>query len=103
MMNPGVQNQHCEPWKSTMACCTGCKVASGAATPSTGENAVPYRVGKNRIHALMGRKHGWPAASRLASTIVQAPQSPSAQPSLVPAQLGCSRRNCNTVVVGLGA
>ena len=24
---PGVQKPHCEPWKSTIACCTGCSVS----------------------------------------------------------------------------
>ena len=29
MTKPGVQKPHCEPWQSTIACCTGCRLPSG--------------------------------------------------------------------------
>ena len=33
MTKPGVQKPHCEPWQSTIACCTGCSVPSAAFSP----------------------------------------------------------------------
>jgi hypothetical protein len=90
--NPGVQKPHWEPWQSTMACCAGCSVPSLAAIPSTVQIARPSNDGKKRMQALIERRCTWPSSVNSASVTVQAPQSPSAQPSLVPVARSSSRR-----------
>ena len=99
--NPGVQKPHCEPWFSTMARWTGCRPPSSPRNPSTVISSLPSIVGKNCMHELMVLS-ATPSPSRptSATTTVQAPQSPSAQPSLVPVRRRSSRRNCSTVRVG---
>ncbi len=37
MTKPGVQKPHCEPWQSTIACCTGCSAAVGGLQVLDGE------------------------------------------------------------------
>ena len=37
---PGVQKPHCEPWQSTIACCTGCSAPSGCAQVFDGEQRL---------------------------------------------------------------
>ena len=49
---PGVQKPHCEPWQSTIACCTGCSEPSGWRRSSTVKSALPSSVGRNWMHAL---------------------------------------------------
>ena len=94
---PGVQNPHCEAWHSTIACCTGCSVPSAACRLSTVNSALPSSVGSGRMHALTARQESASSSRRAgcvaeATTTVHAPQSPSAQPSLVPVRPRCSRR-----------
>src|SRR5512145_301380 len=38
---PGVQKPHCRPWFSLNACCIGCSVPSGFATPSMVRMSAP--------------------------------------------------------------
>ena len=61
--------------------------------------ALPSTDGRSRMHALMGF-HAMPTPARSASTTVQAPQSPSAQPSFVPVRRRSSRRYSSSVVCG---
>jgi hypothetical protein len=112
---PGVQKPHCEAWHSTRACCTGW----GEPPPmrcrsSTVSSALPSSVGRNWMQALTVRSDSsptlvavadgvpiWRACSASSATItVQAPQSPSLQPSLVPVQRASSRSQLSTVRVG---
>ena len=51
------------------------------------------------MQALMGASVTPPCASSSPMTTVQAPQSPSAQPSLVPLQWASSRSHCSSVRV----
>jgi hypothetical protein len=127
---PGVQKPHCEPWQSTMACCTGCRVCTAwcflsaafsvalSSLPaalalnwplrsSTVNSALPCSVGRNWMQALtvcrlspsMVPGASVPVASSPMTT-VQAPQSPSLQPSLVPVQRASSRSQSSTERVG---
>src|ERR1700743_1782756 len=59
----------------------------------------PSMVGKNRMHELTARYSTRPSAPGSPNTTVQAPQSPSAQPSLVPVRRISSRKYSSTVVV----
>ena len=100
MTKPGVQKPHCEPWHATSACCTGC----GCGRSSTVMTARPSSVGRKLRQALTLRIATPPGAvsSRSATSTVQAPQSPSLQPSLVPVQRGraSSRSQSSSVRVG---
>jgi hypothetical protein len=49
MTKPGVQKPHCEPWKSTIACCTGC--SSFVVQVLDGDMGAVERAGK-RMQAL---------------------------------------------------
>ena len=51
-MKPGVQKPHCEPWQSTMACCTGCSVPSFAARCSIVTTWVACNEPMKRMQAL---------------------------------------------------
>ena len=76
---------------------------SAAARSSTVNSALPSSVGRNWMQALTGCAAPGPPprVARLAgSTTVQAPQSPSSQPSLVPVQRASSRSHSSTVRVG---
>jgi hypothetical protein len=83
---------------STIACCAGWSVPSGPARPSTEHGAaVDLR------HIIRQGFTAWncsdPPAGR-PSTMVQAPQSPSAQPSLVPVRRARVRSQSSTVMLG---
>src|SRR6185503_15356383 len=52
------------------------------------------------MHALMLCSSSLPPRAGSPTITVQAPQSPSAQPSLVPVQRASSRNHCSTVRVG---
>ncbi len=100
MTKPGVQKPHCEPWQSTIACCTGCRRAVGGLQILDGEQLAAVE----RRHELDAGIDGAVVEPRrrcgLATTTVQAPQSPSAQPSLVPVRRRASRSQSSTVWVG---
>ena len=64
MTKPGVQKPHCEPWHSTIACCTGCSEPSGWRRSSTVKSALPSSVGRNWMHALTALKSTPPASLR---------------------------------------
>ena len=108
---PGVQKPHCEPWHSTIACCTGCSAPPSPCRSSTVKSALPSSVGRNWMQALALRRRRPPTTSGAAApagassptTTVQAPQSPSLQPSLVPVQRASSRSQSRTVRVGAAA
>ena len=82
MTKPGVQKPHWEPWLATMACWMGCNAPSHFRL-STVNSARPSSMGANRMQALTALNSTFPSRSS-PSTTVQAPQSPSAQPSFVP-------------------
>ena len=50
----GRAEAHCEPWQSTIACCTGCSAPSADFQDSTVNSALPSRVGRNWMQALTG-------------------------------------------------
>jgi hypothetical protein len=112
---PGVQKPHCEPWHSTSACCAGCSASPPMRRrSSTVSSALPSSVGRKRMQALTVRSESSPtrvasadgvptprACPASSATItVQAPQSPSLQPSFVPVQRASSRSQFSTVRVG---
>src|SRR5581483_3781579 len=98
--NPGVQNPHCEAWWSTIARCTGWRLPSEPDRLSTVTSSWPSIVGRKRIQELIARySTRLPSALSSPNTTVHAPQSPSAQPSLVPVRCSTSRRYSSTVVV----
>ena len=89
------------------------EAAVGAALPariafrsSTVNSALPSSVGRNWMQALTVRRRrprtasGSPGAASSPMTVVQAPQSPSSQPSLVPVQRASSRSHSSTLRVG---
>ena len=100
-MKPGVQKPHCDPWHATSARCAGCSAPVADFNASTVNTALPATDGSRRMHALTGF-HASPgrSAAGSASTTVHAPQSPSAQPSLVPVSRRAPRRNSSSVVCG---
>ena len=55
MTKPGVQKPHCEPWQSTIACCTGCSAPSGPFRSSTVSSWQPSSVATNWMQALTAR------------------------------------------------
>ncbi len=67
---------------------------SSVARDSTVNRALPSSVGRNWMQALTARNRR-PSPQSSAITTVQAPQSPSAQPSLLPTRRRSSRRYCN--------
>ena len=52
---PGVQKPHCEPWQSTMACCTAWRSPSGLRRSSTVSSWQPSSVATNWMQALTAR------------------------------------------------
>jgi hypothetical protein len=52
---PGVQKPHCEACASTMACCTGCRLPSGARRLSTVTTSLPSSVATKRMHEFTAR------------------------------------------------
>ena len=116
MTKPGVQKPHCEPWCSTNAACTGCRLA--AATPrvtSAGDRPIPAApstvstwwsaMAPNGVMQLLRLKKGPGAPSLVGSAksctiTVQAPQSPDAQPSLVPVSPGWARMCSKRLTLG---
>src|SRR5690606_16979849 len=97
MTKPGVQKPHCEAWVSTIACWTGCR-PSPSARSSTVNNALPPSWATNRMQASTARYRRRPSTASPITT-VQAPQSPSAQPSLLPVRRSRRRRYSSTVMV----
>src|SRR5664279_4275610 len=115
MTKPGVQKPHCEAWQSTIARCTGCSASSSCRAPparprsSTVTSALPSSAGRNWMQALVVVRRRPPtisgasvaeASASSPTTTVQAPQSPSLQPSLLPVQRASSRSHSRTVRVG---
>src|SRR5271157_4702645 len=98
MTKPGVQYPHCEPYCLTMWSCTGCS-DSPSARPSTVTISRPANIGRSAMQLLMARQVVLPSASYSTRATVQAPQSPSAHPCLLPVQ-PCVRRYSSRVVVG---
>ena len=89
---PGVQKPHCEPWQSTIACCTGCSAPGrlarhGSCRSSTVNRALPSSVGRNWMQALTVRRlrppTRWPARRR-ADGLGRRPARPRSR---------CRRRN----------
>jgi len=68
--------------------------------PSTVHTRRPASIGRSTRQLLIARSFGPPGASGSRHTTVQAPQSPSAQPSLVPQSRRSARRYCSRVVSG---
>jgi hypothetical protein len=99
MTKPGVQKPHCDPWHCTIASCAGCKVPSAAARSSTVHSAMPSTECASRMQLLMARYCMRPASASPITT-VQAPQSPSPHPSLVPVQPRSSRSTSSSVRSG---
>jgi hypothetical protein len=64
------------------------------------EQRLAVQRGQELDAGVDGRQAQAAGASSSPSTTVQAPQSPSAQPSLVPVQRASSRSHCSTVRVG---
>ena len=93
--SPACRSRTATPWHSTIACCTGCSAPSGAASDSTVNTALPSSDGSEPdagVDRLPGERAV--AASSSPTTTVHAPQSPSAQPSLVPVSWRVSRSHC---------
>src|SRR3954465_6890732 len=87
MIMPGVQMPHCAPPCSTKARCNGCRPAS----PSIVVTRVPPTC-------ITGTRHeftGTPSTST-----VQAPHSPSPQPSFVPGNAQSSRKTSSNRFIG---
>jgi hypothetical protein len=82
---PGVQKPHCEPWQSTIACCTGCSAPAGGTQVVDGEQRLAVQHGQE-LDAGVDIRARRAVAAPFPTSTVQAPQSPSAQPSLVPVQ-----------------
>src|ERR1700733_12200322 len=83
-----------------MACCTGCKLPSDPNRLSTVTSSCPSIVGRKRMQEFTARySTRLPSALGSPNTTVQAPQSPSAQPSFVPVRGATSRRYSSTVMV----
>jgi hypothetical protein len=99
MTNPGVQKPHWVASVSIIACCTGCSVPSGAARPSTVSTAQLSICGSIIRQEFTAWNCSDPSTGR-PRTMVQAPQSPSAQPSLVPVRCARVRSQSSTVMVG---
>ena len=73
---PGVQKPHCEPCRSTIACCTGCSVvAIGEILDRDQFRAVD--LAEQQDAGVDRRRNGAGRRAGAASTTVQAPQSPS--------------------------
>src|SRR4051794_39710920 len=77
--NPTVQNPHCVPLSSTIACCTGVSVPSAGLMPSMVTMCLPAALASGIRQDVIERYLTLPATSSPTST-VHAPQSPSRQP-----------------------
>src|SRR3954470_11429436 len=97
MTNPGVQKPHWVAFVSTIACCTGCRLPT--ARPSTVNTSQLAICGSIIRQELTASYCNDPSTAR-PSTMVQAPQSPSAQPSLVPLSRARARSQSSTVMLG---
>jgi hypothetical protein len=96
---PGVQKPHWVASASTSACCTGWSAPSGPAKPSTVRTAQLSICGSIIRQEFTARSCSDPSMRR-PRTMVQAPQSPSAQPSLVPVRCARVRSQSSTVMLG---
>src|SRR3954464_10999419 len=76
--NPTVQNPHCVPLSSTIACCTGVREPSSGLIPSTVTMRLPEAFASGIRHEVIER---YLTSSPMSSPtrIVHAPQSPSRQ------------------------
>ncbi len=88
MRKPGMQKPHCTANWSTKACCSGWSSPSAVARPSIVVTAAPW------ARAAGTRQDRTATPSRCT---VQAPHSPSAQPSLVPVRPTSSRSQSSSV------
>ena len=95
---PGVQNPHWLASASTIARWRGWS-RPFAASPSTVRSALPASWG-TVIRQLLTASWRSPPPSGMPRTTVQAPQSPSAQPSLVPVRRFSVLSQSSTVVAG---
>ena len=98
--SPACRSRIARRARAPCASWTGCSAPSASFRLSTVKTARPSTVGSSRMQALTGRQSRPPPAAGAATTTVQAPQSPSAQPSLVPVSRRRSRRNSSSVVCG---
>src|SRR5215813_6389240 len=87
---PGVQNPHCTAPYSAKAFCTGCN-CSPWASPSMVVTSRPW---------ASSAKIRQESTVLPSSSTVQAPHSPSLQPSLVPVRCNSSRSSCNNDCCG---
>src|SRR5262249_7799344 len=99
MTKPGVQKPHWVASASTSACCTGWSAPSGPARPSTVRTAQLSICGSIIRQEFTAWNCNDPSTRR-PRTMVQAPQSPSAQPSLVPVRCTRVRSQSSTVMLG---
>ena len=99
MTNPGVQNPHCEACALTIELCAGCNVPSLLMMSSTLQTACPLTEWAIRMQ-LLTAVYTSSLFCSCATTTVHAPQSPSAQPSLVPLEFKSSLRICKSVLEG---
>ena len=80
---PTVQNPHCVPLSSIIACWTGVRPRSAGLMPSTVTMCLPAALASGIRHEVIVRYLTSSPTSSPTRT-VQAPQSPSRQPILVP-------------------
>ncbi|MCI1727853.1 MAG: hypothetical protein LKM32_00175 [Chiayiivirga sp.] len=81
---------------SIIACCTGCRIAPRA-SPSTVRTSRPTIAPIGSRQAFIANQRIPPLPSGSATATVQAPQSPSPQPSLVPVRrCRLSQRNSDS-------
>ena len=84
MIIPGVQKPHCRPWCSRNASCIGCRVPSGAATPSIVMSCAPSACMASRLQLFTARPFMW---------IVHAPHWAVSHPTWVPVRRRLLRMN----------
>jgi hypothetical protein len=96
---PGVQKPHWEPPRTAISCWTGCR-AVGVPRPSAVTTSWPSSPAAGARQALMATHSVGPATPGRATKIEQAPHSPSAQPSLQPANPRLRRNSSADVWVG---
>jgi hypothetical protein len=83
MTMPGVQKPHCEPWCSTMACLNGMEFTASSQVIDRHQFAAMHVTHEHDAGICRFIDDLALRATRPIAT-VQAPQSPSLQPSLVP-------------------
>src|SRR6266545_2819606 len=91
MSMPGVQNPHCRPWLSQNACWRGCRLPSGAASPSTVRTSAPSACTASIRH----ERAVFPSTST-----VHAPQTPCSQDTRTPVSSTSSRRKSARLLRG---